>query len=455
MGTIQSKKHDCNSVQQTAACIGGKYLKTKRLVTHTQSIASSPSLISIFASADFDAEENHISTVCSSKEGGKKEDLPRLPYMEKTKTFHKPEENIQDSSIGYFGDHSVVTSSREFCSQGDFSKGREKIAHLNFQINNSCNSNLETNTKAYSIETFTQNNNPLKKNAKHEGLFQLSSCKKMNNSEENKKDMREVINPLESSKQTYQNYSFPFSGPNFIRRKGRGHAVQFPEKLYTMLEAITQENLLDVVAWADHGQAFYIHRPKQFEQVMLHLFFNNIKWTSFRRQLNLYGFKLVRKGTYVGCYYHKLFLRGRPEFCSRIKRIEKEEKAINIPSNSKQLNVHSILSSQQTKFAKVHKGMHNDNRELLTNIVETKRSNSVQEVPLQIEISHIPFHTCTSTASTTEQIDHKSLNLSDQLVGSKFKEQIVEKDINNTLSSVKQENDALHANITSEFWFFS
>jgi len=48
--------------------------------------------------------------------------------------------------------------------------------------------------------------------------------------------------------------------------------------------------------------------------------FRHSKLTSFQRQLNLYGFQRIVKGTEAGRYQHPLFERGRPELLSGIKR---------------------------------------------------------------------------------------------------------------------------------------
>jgi hypothetical protein len=42
--------------------------------------------------------------------------------------------------------------------------------------------------------------------------------------------------------------------------------------------------------------------------------------TSFRRQLNLYGFSRITKGPDLGSYHHPFFLRGHPDLCRSIDR---------------------------------------------------------------------------------------------------------------------------------------
>jgi HSF-type DNA-binding len=44
-------------------------------------------------------------------------------------------------------------------------------------------------------------------------------------------------------------------------------------------------------------------------------YFKQTKLTSFQRQMNLYGFQKVSSGVDKGCFYHPLFLRGRPDLC--------------------------------------------------------------------------------------------------------------------------------------------
>jgi hypothetical protein len=63
----------------------------------------------------------------------------------------------------------------------------------------------------------------------------------------------------------------------------------FPIKLHRMLDECKAAGLESVVSWLEHGRAFRIHQPKLFAATIMCRFFNQSKYTSFQRQLNLYG----------------------------------------------------------------------------------------------------------------------------------------------------------------------
>ena len=51
------------------------------------------------------------------------------------------------------------------------------------------------------------------------------------------------------------------------------------------------------------------------------LFFRQTRFSSFQRQLSLYGFvRLSHDGPDRGAYYHECFLRGRSFLCTNIQR---------------------------------------------------------------------------------------------------------------------------------------
>jgi HSF-type DNA-binding len=92
-----------------------------------------------------------------------------------------------------------------------------------------------------------------------------------------------------------------------------------------MLEDATEQGFDDIVCWLAHGRAFKIHDRARFEAQLLPLYFERqTVYTSFRRQLSLYGFlRLVCTGRDQDACYHELLLRGRPELCAGIVRTPK------------------------------------------------------------------------------------------------------------------------------------
>jgi len=102
------------------------------------------------------------------------------------------------------------------------------------------------------------------------------------------------------------------------RSSGCGGSVEtFPFKLHEMLK---QPAFEDMVAWQTHGRCFMIHQVDQFVNDVLPRFFNQSKFRSFQRQLNMYGFRRLRRGVDRGGYYHELFLQGREDLCRRLIR---------------------------------------------------------------------------------------------------------------------------------------
>lgn len=86
----------------------------------------------------------------------------------------------------------------------------------------------------------------------------------------------------------------------------------FPLKLHIILKILEREGKDHIFSWLPHGRAFGIHKLGLFEEEVMKRFFKQSQISSFRRQLNLYGFLRLSNGRDSGAYYHELFLRGRP-----------------------------------------------------------------------------------------------------------------------------------------------
>ena len=111
--------------------------------------------------------------------------------------------------------------------------------------------------------------------------------------------------------------------------------VSFPLKLYEMLESVEPDGYADIVSWQPHGRCFVVHKPDEFKSI-LPRYFKLSKVASFQRQLNLYGFIRLTRGSDKGGYYNELFLRGKPWLTSRIQRIKVKGTGVRAKSNPAQ-----------------------------------------------------------------------------------------------------------------------
>ncbi|CAB9498988.1 stress transcription factor B-1 [Seminavis robusta] len=120
---------------------------------------------------------------------------------------------------------------------------------------------------------------------------------------------------------------FPFMPPNASNqaegsRKMRGGVIEpFPEKLHRLLLEVELSGRTDVISFVSEGRAFAIHKSEVFFREIVPLYFRQSRLSSFKRQLNLYGFELINTGPSRGAYYHELFQRDQPDLCRRMRRV--------------------------------------------------------------------------------------------------------------------------------------
>lgn len=97
-------------------------------------------------------------------------------------------------------------------------------------------------------------------------------------------------------------------------------SVSFPSKLYKCLVDAETKGFTDVISWQPDGASFKVHNQERFVNDILPLYFGAIKFKSWQRQLNLYGFTRVHKGLTRGSYTHDHFVRGRKSLSLEISR---------------------------------------------------------------------------------------------------------------------------------------
>jgi HSF-type DNA-binding len=94
----------------------------------------------------------------------------------------------------------------------------------------------------------------------------------------------------------------------------------FPWKLYKMLEEAPAKKFDHIVSWVQGGTAFKVHNAQGFLAEVIYQYFDQSKYESFRRQLNLYGFTRVVRGQHRGVYSHPFFRQGHQDWCRFITR---------------------------------------------------------------------------------------------------------------------------------------
>jgi len=106
--------------------------------------------------------------------------------------------------------------------------------------------------------------------------------------------------------------------------------LSFPFKLHLMLENAERDNYAHIVSWVNDGSAFKVHDNHAFVDQVMPNFFDQSKYESFRRQLNLYQFHRVSRGEERGIISHPCFQRGARHWCKDITRRKSEDSTITM-----------------------------------------------------------------------------------------------------------------------------
>jgi hypothetical protein len=98
----------------------------------------------------------------------------------------------------------------------------------------------------------------------------------------------------------------------------------FPWTLHVMLEDAERDNFEHIVSWVDDGTAFKVHDSKEFVTKVMPNYFDQTRYESFRRQLNLYGFARYSKGRNRGIISHSCLIKSDFSLCGNITRKPKK-----------------------------------------------------------------------------------------------------------------------------------
>ena len=99
--------------------------------------------------------------------------------------------------------------------------------------------------------------------------------------------------------------------------------LNFPLKLHRALVLAERDNHGHIFSWLEHGRAFKVHKREEFIKTILPNYLDNLKYDTFLRHCNLYGFRRLTKASGSvsrHAVYHELFLKGREYLAFRMRR---------------------------------------------------------------------------------------------------------------------------------------
>lgn len=76
-----------------------------------------------------------------------------------------------------------------------------------------------------------------------------------------------------------------------------------------------------VISWSKDGKSFFISDVNDFSNSVLPKYFRTKKFSSFQRNLNLYGFTKVRRGPGTNIHAHAWFIKDQPESLLQLRKI--------------------------------------------------------------------------------------------------------------------------------------
>jgi hypothetical protein len=109
--------------------------------------------------------------------------------------------------------------------------------------------------------------------------------------------------------------------PLTITKAGTATRMTFPFQLHELLSEASELGLDDIITWQPLGDSFIILKPNEFAQKIMPKVFRQTKFSSFKRQLNAYGFlRAPTESLDLIVYSNAEFRRDQPEACGQILR---------------------------------------------------------------------------------------------------------------------------------------
>ncbi|KAI8338183.1 HSF-type DNA-binding-domain-containing protein [Chlamydoabsidia padenii] len=168
--------------------------------------------------------------------------------------------------------------------------------------------------------------------------------------------------------------------------KGNNSNNTFVHKLHAMVGDIQYQHL---IAWTYSGSSFIVCNITEFSRDVLPKHFKHNNFSSFVRQLNMYGFHKVNKSprghrtlaeNQIWEFSHSKFLRGRADLLDEIKRKALEtDLARRELHNGTDMNSHmTMMQMAQSDMRQQLMQLQNNFNQVVRDLENTRKQQSQQ-----------------------------------------------------------------------------
>ncbi|ORE14862.1 hypothetical protein BCV71DRAFT_229038 [Rhizopus microsporus] len=173
-----------------------------------------------------------------------------------------------------------------------------------------------------------------------------------------------------------------------MKRSPKKGVSTFISKLFSIVNDAHNQHL---IAWNNTGTSFFIYNATRFSQDVLPIHFKHSNYSSFVRQLNMYGFHKINKSPRgqrgsneyeVWEFSHKNFQRDNSSLLEDIKRKTMDSELLRRENG----DVHASLATMQQYQANLLrqlKTLQESYSNLLQNMEEMKKTQDQQQATIR------------------------------------------------------------------------